>query len=143
MNQMFSTAIAIAAMAGAIAASQAAAVAGQSARARVFTAEQAASGKASFATACASCHLADLTGNDDAPALAGPQFQALWKGRSTKELLDYMAGAMPPGGSTLDSDDYAAIVAFILDRNGAPAGSESLTPATAVQIGSITMARGD
>ena len=143
MNRVFSTAIAIGAVAGAFAVSHAAPAAGQSAPAGVFTAEQAASGKASFARACASCHLADLTGSDDAPALAGPQFQALWKGRSTKELLDYMAGAMPPGGSALDTDDYAAIVAYILDRNGAPAGSESLTPATAVPIGSITKGRDD
>ena len=49
-----------------------------------------------------------------------------------------MAGAMPPGGSTLDSEDYAAIVAYILDRNGATAGNEPLTPETAVPIGSVT-----
>ena len=138
MSQVFSTAIAIGTVVCAIAAAQAAAAAGQPAPARVFTAEQAASGKASFTRVCASCHLADLTGNDDAPALAGPQFQSLWRTRSTKDLLDYMTGAMPPGGSTLDSEDYAAIVAYILDRNGATAGSESLTSATAVPIGSLT-----
>jgi mono/diheme cytochrome c family protein len=103
----------------------------------IFTTEQAAAGKATFTTACASCHLADLTGNDDAPALAGTAFRDLWKGRSTKELFDYMAGAMPPGGSTLNAGNYASIVAYILERNGAAAGSDMLTPATAVPIGSL------
>ena len=103
----------------------------------IFTAEQAAAGKATFTTACAACHLADLTGNDDAPALAGAAFRDLWRGRSTKELFDYMAGAMPPGGSTLNAGNYASIVAYILERNGAAAGRELLTPATAVPIGSV------
>jgi mono/diheme cytochrome c family protein len=102
-----------------------------------FTAEQAAAGKATFAKACASCHLADLAGSDDAPALAGQPFQTMWKTRSTKELLDYMAGAMPPGGSTLNAADYAAIVAYVLERNGATAGTQMLTAATAVPIGSV------
>jgi S-disulfanyl-L-cysteine oxidoreductase SoxD len=103
----------------------------------VFTAEQAAAGKVLFTKVCASCHLADLTGNDDAPPLAGASFQALWKGRSTKELLDYMSGAMPPGGSTLNAENYAAIVAYVLERNGATAGSQMLTVTTAVPIGSV------
>ena len=138
MHRVFSTAMAIAAVGCAMGVSRAAPAAAQSVPAAVFTAEQAASGKASFTKACASCHLADLSGNDDAPALAGPQFQSLWKTRSTKELLDYMAGAMPPGGSTLERQDYAAIVAYILDRNGALAGREPLTASTAVEIGTIT-----
>jgi mono/diheme cytochrome c family protein len=111
--------------------------AGQAPAPPVFTAEQAAAGKTTFTKVCASCHLADLAGNDDAPALAGPQFQAMWKTRSTKELLDYMAGAMPPGGSTLNAADYASIVAYVLERNGAAAGSQMLTATTAVTIGSV------
>jgi mono/diheme cytochrome c family protein len=112
-------------------------VVAQSPPAPVFTAEQAAAGKALFTKVCASCHLADLTGNDDAPPLAGASFQDLGKGRSTKELLDYMSGAMPPGGSTLNAGNYSAIVAYVLERNGATAGSQMLTAATAVPIGSV------
>jgi mono/diheme cytochrome c family protein len=122
---------------GAVVVSGALASAWQLPAAPIFTAEQAAAGKATFTKVCASCHLADLAGNDDAPALAGPQFQAMWKTRSTKELLDYMAGAMPPGGSTLNAADYASIVAYILERNGAAAGPTMLTAATAVPIASV------
>ena len=128
------TAIALAAIVGAAVAS------GQTADGQpsaVFTPAQAAAGKTIFTSSCASCHLANLTGNDDAPALAGAAFRDVWKTRSTKQLLDYMSGAMPPGGSTLKADDYAEIVAYILERNGATAGEQPLTPATAVPIGSV------
>jgi mono/diheme cytochrome c family protein len=134
MRNVISTTIALGAIVVSIASSW---VAAGQAGAPVFTAEQAAAGKALFTKACASCHQADLTGNDDAPALAGAPFQDVWKTRSTKELLDYMSGAMPPGGSTLNATDYAAIVAYVLERNGAPAGAQLLTVTTAVPIGNV------
>jgi|SRR5688572_8604798 mono/diheme cytochrome c family protein len=137
MKQIFATAFAWSAIAGAVAFAAAASAGPQSPAAPVFTAEQAAAGKAIFVKACASCHLADLTGNDDAPALAGKAFQDLWKRRTLKELLDYMSGAMPPGGSTLSAEDYRSIAAYILERNGATAGPERLTATSVVEIGRV------
>ena len=137
MKPIVSTALALSAIAGAVVSTGAAAPGRQPPTASVFTSEQAATGKAIFTKTCASCHLADLTGNDDAPALVGPPFRNIWKTRSIKELLDYVSGAMPPGGSTLEAEDYAAIVGYILERNGASAGRDRLTATTSVAIGSV------
>ena len=103
----------------------------------VFAAEQAAAGKLAFGKACAGCHMADLSGHDDAPPLAGPPFASSWRTRTTKDLLDYMSTAMPPGGSSLAPDDYASIVAYVLQMNGAVAGAQALSASTIAPIGSV------
>lgn len=102
----------------------------------VFTTEQAAAGKLAFGKACAGCHMADLSGHDDAPPLAGAPFESSWRTRTTKDLLDYMSTAMPPGGSSLTMEDYAAIVAYVLQVNGAVPGAQVLSASTVVPIGS-------
>ena len=106
---------------------------------RVFTAAQAAAGKTAFEKGCAACHMRDLSGDADAPALAGPPFMSTWRTRSVKELYEYMSTSMPPGGSTLGTDTYAALTAYVLQANGAVAGTAWLTPATAAQIGSVAV----
>jgi mono/diheme cytochrome c family protein len=103
----------------------------------VFTAEQAAAGKLAFGKACAGCHMADLSGHDDAPPLGGAPFASAWRTRTTKDLLDYMSMAMPPGGSSLAPEDYASIVAYVLQINGAVAGAQALSASTVVPIGSV------
>jgi S-disulfanyl-L-cysteine oxidoreductase SoxD len=103
----------------------------------VFSAEQAAAGKLAFGKACAGCHMADLSGQDDAPPLAGAPFASSWRTRTTKDLLDYMSTAMPPGGSSLAPEDYASIVAYVLQINGAVAGAQALSASTGVPIGSV------
>src|SRR4051812_12311813 len=64
----------------------------------VFTSDQAATGKVAFSKHCASCHMPDLSGDNDVPQLAGANFMNTWRRRSTRDLLDYMSTAMPPGG---------------------------------------------
>jgi mono/diheme cytochrome c family protein len=108
--------------------------------ARVFTAPQAAAGKVVFEKTCAGCHLADLSGKEDAPPLAGSPFVSTWQTRSTKDLLDYISTAMPPGGPALTPDEYASIVARVLQVNGADAGTQALSASTVVPIGSVTSA---
>jgi mono/diheme cytochrome c family protein len=105
--------------------------------ASVFTAEQATAGKGAYTKACASCHMPDLSGNNDAPALAGMAFTSSWGPRTTKDLFDYMSAAMPPSGSSLEPDAYLSIMAYVLQTNGAPAGSEQYTASTAVPIASL------
>ena len=39
----------------------------------VFTAQQAAAGRAAYQASCASCHLPDLRGRNEASPLAGPE----------------------------------------------------------------------
>jgi cytochrome c len=92
----------------------------------VYTGSQAAEGAAVYARQCAMCHGAMLEGTVETPALTG-KFVANWAGRPVGDLFDYLARAMPqmaPG--TLQPEDNVRLVAFILQANGAPAGTRSL-----------------
>ena len=96
-----------------------------------FTAVQAVGGRAAYLANCASCHLPDLAGRNEAPPLAGANFMAAWGARPIGELLAYIQSTMPPGNvGTLDSDTYAGLVAFLLEANGAKAGKQPLTSKT-------------
>ena len=81
--------------------------------------------------------MADLSGDNDVPQLAGTNFIATWRRRSTKDLFDYMSGAMPPNGGSLPAGTYASIIAFILRSNGARAGDTPFDGSTSVTIGSV------
>lgn len=102
-----------------------------------ITAAQVAAGRDAYQARCASCHLPDLAGRNEASPLAGRAFMAAWRDRTTKELFDYIRTSMPPGGATLGADEYLAITAFILRSNGAATGATALTATTAVGIGTI------
>jgi mono/diheme cytochrome c family protein len=114
------------------------AAAGQGA---VFTAAQADAGRAAYRTHCAGCHASDLGGRDDAPALTGPEFLKTWGPKTTAQLHDFIRTTMPPDGATLTADEYLAVVAHLLERNGAAAGDQPLAATTAVGIASIVGGR--
>ena len=107
------------------------------ARPAVYTAAQATAGQAAYQANCASCHQPTLVGQNEAPPLAGTNFMTTWRQRTTKDLIEYMAASMPPGKPSLAEADYVNITAFILQFNGAPAGTQALTAATATPIGTI------
>ncbi|HEY6346063.1 MAG TPA: PQQ-binding-like beta-propeller repeat protein [Bryobacteraceae bacterium] len=107
---------------------------GQQRPAGPFTAAQAAAGQTAFQTNCATCHGVDLAGRNDAPALAGTQFIANWGGRSAGDLIGFMQAAMPPGNATLGEQNYINIAAFILQSNGASAGTAALAAANTQNI---------
>jgi mono/diheme cytochrome c family protein len=134
--QMF-RALALAATLGAVGVSGAVLFARQASES-VFTAEQAAAGRAAYAKHCASCHMPDLSGNTEIPPLAGAVFIGTWGSRSTKDLFDYSAEAMPYGAPSLSPESYTAITAYILQANGGVAGPSALTGSTAVPISSVT-----
>ena len=103
-----------------------------------FTQAQVDAGRAAFNTNCAACHLADLSGTNDSPALAGSAFMGAWGKRTTAQLYSKIHTTMPAGaGGSLSDKTYADIVGYILYRNGATAGSVAFTPATAVAINAI------
>ena len=103
-----------------------------------FTTAQANDGQAMYNAACAGCHLPDLSGTNDAPALGGTAFMGAWGKRTTAQLYSKIATTMPLGaGGSLNEKQYTDIVAYILERNGARAGNAAFAPATAVAIGSI------
>ena len=104
----------------------------------VFTAEQAAAGKTAYGKSCAACHMPDLGGNPDAPPLAGTRFLDTWRTRTTKELFDFVSGSMPPGGSSMTPESYAAILAYVLQSNGAVSGTTRFAASTAVPLDRVT-----
>jgi alcohol dehydrogenase (cytochrome c) len=103
----------------------------------VFTTEQALTGRAAYQANCSGCHVADLSGRNEAPPLAGGTFLNAWRTRTTQDLFEYMRETMPPDSASLSAEQYAAITSYILQSNGAPAGNQPFTPTTAVAIGSV------
>jgi len=108
--------------------------AGQAPAAAPFTAGQAATGRTAYDATCAGCHGADLAGP---PPLAGTAFRGGWGSRTTRDLLTAVQSMPPeqPGG--LPEATYLSIVAYILQSNGATPGTQALTTATTVPIGSF------
>ena len=138
MNRSFVRPIAIAALTVVTGFSSALLLEAQEPRSQVFTTEQAETGRVAYAKHCASCHMPDLSGDNERPPLVGASFMTTWGGRSTKEFLAYMTGAMPYGALALDADTYIALTAYILRSNGASAGGQALSASTDVAIGSVT-----
>jgi alcohol dehydrogenase (cytochrome c) len=104
----------------------------------VFTNDQAAIGATTYQTVCAKCHQPDLRGSSEAPPLAGGAFLGAWRGRSTSDLYTKILSSMPADNPrTLSDQAVGALVAFILRQNGAAAGNQPLTVATAIPIGQV------
>ena len=103
-----------------------------------YTPVQSNTGLLVYASNCASCHLGDLTGRNEAPPLAGSNFMHAWGDRSTSELLNYIQSSMPPGAAgSLPADVCTSLVAFILEANGAAADRQELSPDSKIRIGSV------
>ncbi|MBC7983017.1 MAG: PQQ-binding-like beta-propeller repeat protein [Candidatus Obscuribacterales bacterium] len=99
----------------------------QQAPTAAYTAEQSQAGRDLYSRNCASCHTQTLMGSGNAPPLAGTGFLANWRGKPSSELHDRIKATMPPGGNpALTDDDFVAMVAFILQSNDVPAGTQRL-----------------
>lgn len=108
------------------------------ARVASYTAAQADAGRAVYLSHCASCHLPDLAGRNEAGALAGSNFTRAWGSRTTNDLLTFIRTTMPPGNrGNLGDESYVNLVAFILAANGAPAGDRPLSETARIGIGSV------
>lgn len=99
----------------------------------VYSDEQSRRGEAQYLENCKRCHLRDLSGDygEDAPALVGEEFLSNWANWTLGDLFDFMQTEMPPKRQDrrhLTADTYADILAFILERNGFPAGAAELPP---------------
>ena len=91
----------------------------------VYSDSQATRGGQWYASACAACH--------PGQALAGPDFQLKWSGRTALDLFDRVRNSMPldaPG--SLSRRTYTDIVAYLMRLNGLPAGTTALAPDTLV-----------
>src|SRR5579883_1482758 len=105
----------------------------------VYTADQAAAGKALFDSKCAMCHGADLTGAEMAPPLVGPVFLGNWASLSVGDLFTRIHTTMQqndPG--SLSNAEAAAALAYILSANKFPAGTTPL-PSDETALGQIAI----
>jgi PQQ-dependent dehydrogenase (s-GDH family) len=92
----------------------------------LYTAEQAEAGKTSFNSNCAVCHGNTMMNGTFGPPLAGEHFEKTWVGKTVRTFYD-RARTMPPAApNSLPSETYLNIVAYILQVNGAKAGSVKL-----------------
>ena len=97
----------------------------------VYTEEQAKRGEVIYGRECASCHGNELTGADEAPALAGPAFLANWDGLTVGDLSERVRVSMPPNKpGRLSRQQIADILCHVLSVNNFPAGKTELEPKT-------------
>ncbi len=102
------------------------------------TANQAATGLASYLANCSSCHLPDLSGRNEAPQLSGGNFMSAWGGKTAGALAAYIQETMPPGNRNgLGEETYVSIAAFLLQANGAATGATALTMSSPTVIRSV------
>lgn len=97
----------------------------------VFTEEQARRGEEVYADTCANCH--------PTSRFEGSSFLPSWTGAPVSTLFTVIRTQMPfdnPG--SLDRAEYAAVVAYIFELNGFPAG-ESPLPASADSLSGLTI----
>ena len=102
-----------------------------------FSAEQVAHGAQIYAASCATCHGEDLAGGHDVPDL-GSYFVARWANTPLDRLAGYIAHAMPltaPG--SLPPQDTAALVAFLLQRNGVTSATNAPLPMEDARLAKI------
>ena len=110
----------------------------QPAKAGIYTAAQADAGRAVYQANCAACHLPDLKGSNEALPLAGGNFMNAWRNRTTSDLFNKILTSMPPGKTgSLGETEIVTLVAFILQSNGAPAGTQALSATSAVAIADV------
>ncbi len=107
---------------------------GRSTQDGVYAEAQAKRGEAGYAKSCAGCHGPDLTGVDAAPSLTGNEFNSGWNDLTLDDLFDRIRTTMPgdaPG--SLSREQCADILAFILAKDGFPAGPSELVAGPALK----------
>jgi mono/diheme cytochrome c family protein len=101
-------------------------VAGQAPLA-TYESAQAEAGAEAYRANCAACHMVDLSGGVEGPPLAGEYFASMWGGRPVTELLTFVRNNMPlTRRGSLDEQTTLALIAYLLAKNGAPAGEVPL-----------------
>ena len=94
--------------------------------------DQVEAGRGVYERSCAECHRADLSGDFEAPELAGRNFLAAWRRAPLSELLAVVRDMPPEEPGTLSEAQYLAVTAFLLEANGASADQGALAPAQPV-----------
>jgi mono/diheme cytochrome c family protein len=115
------------------------AAAGRTVWDHVYTDAQAGRGVQVFIDHCALCHAVNMQGGPGgAPALVGPEFKFVWNDQTVGALFVVIRAKMPPGAAgNLSDQEYADIVAVILQGNGFPAGGGQELPGDGVLTSDI------
>jgi cytochrome c5 len=103
----------------------------ESTLAGVYTEKQAMRGEDTYMSICVGCH--------SPGTYVGPTFLAKWEGRPLSDFYETMSEKMPkddPG--SLEPGEYAQVVAYLLNKNGMPAGKTEL-PADVTVLKKIRM----
>lgn len=104
-----------------------------------FTADQATQGAGLYKANCAQCHGENLNDGQFAPALKGATFAENWGGHKLEELYTRISTTMPPDqAGVMKPEEYAAVVAMILQANGAAPGAAPL-PSDNGQLAAMTI----
>lgn len=85
----------------------------------IYSAQQAMRGEMTYMNLCVGCH--------PVGTYAAPSFREKWNGQTMSQLFEFVAETMPkndPG--SLQPDEYADVLAYILRVNGAPAGQKAM-----------------
>ena len=102
-----------------------------------YTPDQATHGHIVFNSYCAECHRPDLTGAMG-PALIGDAFLKTWLNRPLGDLYEFEHSKMPANNpGSVPDDKLWTITAFLLQKNGFPAGASPLS----AQAASRTLAK--
>ena len=95
----------------------------------VYAEAQAARGKIAYDAQCAYCHSPDLRGQGFAPGLVEDVFASRWQDGNLGDLFTIVKATMPQDKpASLTDEEYAAIVAYLLQANRYPAGQQELHP---------------
>jgi S-disulfanyl-L-cysteine oxidoreductase SoxD len=93
----------------------------------IYTAAQAERGKAVFAMNCAACHGDKLEGGGSGPELSGPSFTGGYTSGTAAALYTKISQDMPSSApGTLMPEQYADVLAFVLNVNKYPAGKTEI-----------------
>jgi mono/diheme cytochrome c family protein len=93
----------------------------------LFTDREGAQGRIVFEQHCAVCHGEDLRGKVG-PAVIGPALGSAADHTTVSIMFNVIVAEMPADDpASLTHDDYADVMAYILQRNGYPAGVHSLS----------------
>jgi mono/diheme cytochrome c family protein len=113
----------------------------QSLAAPSYTAAQAARGEAAYKANCLSCHGDQLDNGQFGAPLRGPAFTGHWGAGGLDGPWEVMSTMMPPDNpGSLPPATYAELMAFVLSKNGVPAGDKEL-PADGEQLKAMAAPR--
>jgi PQQ-dependent dehydrogenase (methanol/ethanol family) len=96
-----------------------------------YTRAQAAGGGTVYAAKCSQCHGVNLEGGAG-PALLGATLRKYGTGSALYDFISRQMPADKPG--SLSQSDYLGVTAYILSRNGYPAGDVALSTATLANV---------